>query len=143
MYPSASDTCRRDLLQQYVPLDLSADWKTPQVIKAKSVRSLVLGGMVDHFAHGLRFNRPCGVIEIAGARTDHCATGLLMVFSKYPSEDIPGFLLRQGEALGIILHPAESFAGCLHIANSPSLYFRLGGTGEDNAVANDITLLQM
>lgn len=124
-------------------MDLSADWKTPQVIKAKSVRSLALGGTMDHFAHGLRFNRPCGVIEIAGARTGHCATGLLMVFSKHASEGIPGFLLREGDALGIMLHPAESFAGCLQIVSSPSLYFRLGGTGEDNAVATDITLLQM
>lgn len=136
------DARRRGLLQQYVPLDLSTHWDVPQVVKAKSVRSLALGGTVDYVARGLTFEKPCGVIEIVGSRAGHCATTLLMVFSRHGGDGIPRFTLDRGEALGTMVLPIEAFAGFLQLVSSPTLHFRLGGTGEANAVASDVTMLQ-
>lgn len=144
MSSSPSDARRRSgLLQHFTPLDLSTDWDMLQVVKAKSVRSLVLTGKRDYLAHGLTFRKPCGVIELVGSRTGHRATTLLAVFTHHPDDGtIPGFSLPQGDALGTMLLRVDAFAGFLQLVSGPSVYFRLGGTGEDNAIASDAAMLQ-
>ena len=144
MSSSASpDARRRALLQQHVPLDLSTNWAQPQVVRCKSIRTLALSGEADHVSHGFEFKRPLGVIELLGSRMGHCNTVLLAAFSDHPSEDIPGFSIRFGDAVGTLLLPASAFAAYLSIVNGPAVYLRIGGTGEHNAIASDAAMLAL
>lgn len=135
------DARRRGLLQQHTPLDLSANWDVPQVVKVRAVRSLVLSGDKDFTAHGMLFRRPVGVVEMVGTRVGNCPTTMLVVFTDHPDDGIGRFRLERGEALGVLLLPVSAFSGFMHVAGGSSVYVRLGGTGADNAVANDATML--
>lgn len=136
------DARRRGLLQQFVPLDLSTHWEVPQVVKAKSFRWLVLAGNSDFVAYDLSFRQPHGVIEITGTRAGNYATTLLAVFTSHRDEDVPRFVLGESHALGTLILSLEAFAGVVQMLGSPAVYIRLGGNGEHNAIASDLTLLQ-
>lgn len=133
---------RRGLMQQYMPLDLSTNWETPQVVRAKSVRSVALTGASTHSPYGLVLRNPFGIIELIGSRTGLYSTVMLAVFSPTIDETIPKFSIEGKTALGTMFLPVESFAGFLQIVSCSSVYFRMGGSGDDNAIANDSVMLQ-
>jgi hypothetical protein len=138
----SSDPRRRGLHQQFTPLDLSTDWSIPQVIRVKSMRTLALSGKCDFSVHGITFRNPMAIIQLVGSRKGACATILLVAFLSDHKEESCGFSSDTGDALGTMVLPIEALSGVLHITSSPNVYFRMGGDGEHNAVANDPTILQ-
>lgn len=129
-------------MQQYMPLDLSTNWEMPQVIRAKSIRTLVLSGTRDHETHGLLLRKPLGLIELIGSRSGLYSTIMLAVFGRHVGETPPKFAAQDGAALGIMHLPSESFAAFLQMVSGPSVYFRMGASGDANAIATDMIMLQ-
>lgn len=136
------DARRRGLMQQYMPLDLSTNWEVPQVVRAKSVRTLVLSGSRDHETHGLLLRNPFGLIELIGSRSGLYSTIMLAVFGRHVGETGPKFAIQDNAALGIMYLPTESFAGFLQTVSGPAVYFRMGASGDANAIATDMIMLQ-
>lgn len=129
-------------MQQYMPLDLSTNWEVPQVLRAKSVRTAVLSGTKDQVTHGLTLQNPLGLIELIGSRSGLYSTVMLAIFSLQVDKSIAKFSIQDKTALGTMFLPIESFAGFLQIVSSPAVYFRMGASGDDNAIANDALMLQ-
>lgn len=138
----STDPRRRGLHQQFTPIDLSTDWTSPQVVRAKSIRSVALSGRSDFSIHGMVFPNPVAFIELVGSRKGACATILLVAFTSEPGVNAYDFSTDTGDAIGTMVLPVEAVAGFFQIISAPTVYFRLGGDGSNNAVANDPAILQ-
>ncbi|RYH21423.1 MAG: hypothetical protein EON54_25635 [Alcaligenaceae bacterium] len=111
-------------------------------MRAKSIRSAALSGKSDVTIHGITFPEPVAFIELIGSRKGACSTILLVAFTSKPGTDAFDFSTDTGDAIGTMVLPVEAVAGFFQIISGPSVYFRLGGDGTKNAVANDPAILQ-
>lgn len=138
----STDPRRRGLQQQFTPIDFSTDWATAQVVRAKSIRSAALSGQTDFSIRGMVFKNPIAFIELIGSRKGTCTPILLMAFSNTPGTENYDFSVDSGDAIGTMVLPVEAVAGFFQIISAPNVYFRLGGNGAKNAVANEPAILQ-
>lgn len=128
-------------LHEFSPVDLSTNWKQGAIVKAKAVRIAALSGAYDFTHHGVTFPQCTGFIELVGARVGLTSTSLLIGFTL--AEPAPPFFsYLAGEAMGALSLPAHQFGAFATVTSSPNVYFRLGGDGSCNAVANDASILK-
>jgi hypothetical protein len=138
----STDPRRRGLQQQFTPIDFSTDWTAAQVMRAKSIRFVALSGRTDFSIHGIDFENPVALIELVGSKKGPCSTMLLMAFASVPGGSVYDFSVSTGDAIGTMVLPVEAMAGFFQIISAPNVYFRIGGDGSKNAVANEPAILQ-
>lgn len=125
----------------FAPVDLSTDWQVGGIVKARAFRVAAHGGH-EACSNGVYTVERCvGSIELTGNKAGQTHTTLLIGFSLAPELPAPSFSIESREAIGTLTLPAHLFGAFLAIVHAAPLYFRMGGDGACNAIANDATFL--
>lgn len=125
----------------FAPVDLSTDWQVGGIIKARAFRVAAHAGH-EACSNGVYTVERCvGSIELTGNKAGQTHTSLLIGFSLATDLPAPSFSIASREAIGTLTLPAHLFGAFLAIVHASPLYFRMGGDGYCNAIANDATFL--
>lgn len=126
----------------FAPVSFATDWKVGGIVKAKSFRVAAHAGH-EACSNGVYTVERCvGSIEIIGNKAGQTNTTLLIGFTLAPEHQAPTFSLLHHEAIGTLTLPAYLFGAFVAIVSAAPLYFRMGGDGACNAIANDPSFLQ-
>lgn len=128
---------RRLINPGYLTEHLSWDWNPLSFMRAKTVRIVALSGKEDLNFHGMKIEKPLGVVELLGSRIGKLTTVMLAIFSSEEQDKKSTFFLTESLALGVMYFPPSMFSGVVQLTSAPAVYFRMGEDGSINSITND------